>query len=284
MAKFKKTLSNWLNARHNLIIQNEENFSEKATYKFTYAKMIFIGFIVFVLLMTIAFYLVNSILKEWFDPRFTSQQNRMELVEMRRSLDSLEVELDQRDNYIQNIKRILTGQADDPIDDVESNPVSPTEPNERFAQIDSSFKSEFETGGDFLLTAMNDNLELREIYFFSPLEGYNISAPFDPLNDHFGIDVLAREDEPIKSIADGTVIFADWTQNDGYVIAIQHGQNMISIYKHNSGLTKDVGAIITAGEIVAIIGNTGERTSGPHLHFELWYDGAPVNPEEFISF
>ena len=284
MAKFKKTLSNWLNARHNLIIQNEENFSEKATYKFTYAKIVFFGFLIFVLLMALAFYLVNTVLKEWFDPRFTGQQNRIELVEMRQSLDSLEIELNERDNYIQNIKRILTGESEQPVDEMAKTQIRDEEPNEAYAQIDSSFKSEFETGGDFLLSAMSENLELREVYFFSPINGYNISAPFDPLNEHFGIDVLSKKDEPVKTIADGTVIFADWTQNDGYVIAVQHSQNLISVYKHNSSLIKGSGAIVSAGEILAIIGNTGERTSGPHLHFELWYDGAPVNPEEFISF
>jgi len=284
LAKFKKTLSNWLNARHNLIIQNEENFSEKATYKLTYAKIIFFAFLVFLLLMTLSFYLVNTVLKQWFDPRYTAQQNRIELVEMRQSLDSLATELDERDNYIQNIKRILSGETEEPMIEESRPPVLEGEPNERYAQIDSSFKSEFETGGDFLLTAINDNLELREVYFFSPVNGYNISAPFDPVNEHFGIDVLSRKDEPIKSIADGTVIFADWTQNDGYVIAVQHSQNLISVYKHNSNLTKESGDIVSAGEILAIIGSTGERTSGPHLHFELWYDGAPVNPEEFISF
>lgn len=283
MAKFKKTLSNWLNARHNLIIQNEENFSEKATYKFTYAKIVFFAFLLFVLVMALAFYLVNTVLKQWFDPRYTEQQNRIELVEMRRSLDSLEIELDERDNYIQNIKRILSGEPEMQVDQTSEVQSEEETPNERFAEIDSSFKSEFESGGDFLLNAIDANLGLREIYFFSPITGY-ISAPFDPIDDHFGIDVVARKDEPVKSIADGTIVFADWTQNDGYVVAVQHGQNLISVYKHNSSLAKDVGDMITAGEIVAIIGNTGERTSGPHLHFELWYEGAPVNPEEFISF
>ncbi len=233
--------------------------------------------------MALAFYLVNTVLKQWFDPRYTEQQNRIELVEMRRSLDSLEIELDERDNYIQNIKRILSGEPEMQVDQTSEVQSEEETPNERFAEIDSSFKSEFESGGDFLLNAIDANLGLREIYFFSPITGY-ISAPFDPIDDHFGIDVVARKDEPVKSIADGTIVFADWTQNDGYVVAVQHGQNLISVYKHNSSLAKDVGDMITAGEIVAIIGNTGERTSGPHLHFELWYEGAPVNPEEFISF
>ena len=150
--------------------------------------------------------------------------------------------------------------------------------------IDSLFKSEFETGGgDFLLDRSLDNLELRETYFFSPITGY-ISAAFDPQNEHFGIDVVSKKDEPVKCIADGTVIFATWTQEAGNVIAIQHQANLISVYKHNSTLAKKMGSFVSAGEIIAIIGNTGELTSGPHLHFELWYNGNAVNPEEFITF
>jgi murein DD-endopeptidase MepM/ murein hydrolase activator NlpD len=146
------------------------------------------------------------------------------------------------------------------------------------------FKSEFETGGaDFLLTESLRNFELRETYFFSPISGY-ISAAFDPRNEHFGIDVVSKKDEPVKCIADGTVVFSSWTQEAGYVTAIQHQTNLISIYKHNSTLTKEIGNFVSAGEIIAIIGNTGELTSGPHLHFELWYNGSAVNPEEFISF
>lgn len=283
MARFKKTLSNWLNARHNLIIQNEENFSEKATYKFTYAKVIFIGFLVFCLVLTIAFYLTNTILKKLFDPRYAEQQNRIELVEMKKSLDSMEVQLNNRDAYIQNIKRILSGNVDEELQEAVPAQAAPVEDSERLAAVDSSFKAEFETGGDFLLNAIDENLDLRQIYFFSPIAGF-ISAPYDPINDHFGIDVVAQKDEPIKCIADGVVVFADWTQNDGFVIIVQHSQNLLSVYKHNSSLSKEQGEMVTAGEIVAIIGNTGERTSGPHLHFELWYEGAPVNPEEFISF
>lgn len=283
MAKIKKTLSNWLNARHNLIIQNEENFSEKATYKFTYAKLIFFSFLLFIVIMAISFYLVNTILKQWFDPRYAEQQTRIELVEMKKSLDSMQVQLTYRDNYIQNIKRILSGDIEDGIP--ENQPIEDAEDQdlERMAYVDSSFKAEFETGGDFLLMELDDNEDLRQIYFFSPIAGY-ISAPFDPMNEHYGIDVVSKKDEPVKCIADGTVIFANWTQNDGNVIMVQHGENLISVYKHNSSLTKKLGDMVTAGEIVSIIGNTGELTDGPHLHFELWYEGAPVNPEEFVSF
>ena len=119
--------------------------------------------------------------------------------------------------------------------------------------------------------------------FFSPLAGI-ISAPYDPKIAHYGVDVVSKKNEPIKSVADGTVILASWTQDAGYVIAVQHRSNVISVYKHNSSLLKKMGEFVSAGDVIAIIGNTGELTTGPHLHFELWYNGNPMDPEEFVSF
>lgn len=286
MARFKKTLSNWLNSRHILIIQNEEDFSEKATYNFTYARIIFFAFLIFLVVLVLSFYLVNTFLAKWFDPRYAEQETRKDLVEMRVSLDSLEAELENRDIYIQNIRRVFEGDVEpDPSELEESDPeeveLSRSEESKR---VDSLFKSEFETGGgDFLLGQSLKNFELRETYFFSPISGF-ISAAFDPKNEHYGIDVVSKKDEPVKCIADGTVIYASWSPEAGNVIAVQHQANLISIYKHNAALTKELGNFVSAGEIIAIIGNTGELTSGPHLHLELWYNGSAVNPEEFISF
>lgn len=286
MARFKKTLSNWLNARHILIIQNEENFSEKATYKFTYAKIIFFGFLTLIVVFALSFYMVNTILKQWFDPRYSERQTRQDLVEMTFALDSLSYELESRDQFIQSIKKVLQGDVS--TDEIRERSADTSQGETDYAQLqrtDSVFKSEFErgAGGDFLLTSNIDNVELRSMYFFPPITGFMV-APFDPRAEHYGIDIVSKKDEPVKSMADGTVIFTGWTQSDGYVITIQHRENLISIYKHNSAITKEVGDVISAGDIIAIIGNTGELTSGPHLHIELWYNGSAVNPEEFISF
>lgn len=231
-----------------------------------------------------SFYLVNTGLSQWFDPRYAEQETRKDLVKMSISLDSLEQELESRDRFISSFKKILDG-------DVTSNEIPENQTAqaadvgnlEELNQTDSAFKAEFEKGSDFLLTGNIENDELRQLYFFSPITGY-ISEPFNAQTEHYGIDVVSKKDEPVKCIADGTVILASWTQSEGNVIAVQHRENLISIYKHNATLTKEVGDFITAGEIVAIIGNTGELTSGPHLHFELWYNGSAVNPEEFISF
>jgi murein DD-endopeptidase MepM/ murein hydrolase activator NlpD len=283
--RIKKTLSNWLNNRHIFIIQNEEDFSEKATYNFTYARIAFFAFLAFLVVLTLSFYLVNTFLAKWFDPRFADQETRKELVSMRLSLDSLENQLDLRDQYIQGIRSILDGDVSENDERTEQTTGAGVQlqQTDDAETIDSLFKSEFERGGDFYLGESLDNLELGQSYFFSPLSGF-ISSAFDPQNDHFGIDVVSKKDEPIKVIADGTIIFASWTQDAGNVIAIQHQGNLISVYKHNSALLKNVGDFVSAGDIIAIIGNTGELSSGPHLHLELWYNGNAVNPEEFISF
>lgn len=282
--RFRKTLSNWLNARHIFIIQNEEDFSEKATYKFTYAKIIFFSFLLFLIVLAISFYLINTVLAQWFDPRYAEQQTRKDLVQMSISIDSLEQALESRNQFIVGIKKALEGEeSSNEVPEATKPSHSNVNDDKQLNKTDSAFKAEFESSGDFLLTGNIENDALKQIYLFSPITGY-ISAPFDPQADHYGIDIVSQKDESVKSIADGTVILAGWTRSEGNVIAVQHRDNLISIYKHNSTLTRTVGDFITAGEIIAIMGNTGELTSGPHLHFELWFDGVAVNPEEFILF
>lgn len=120
-------------------------------------------------------------------------------------------------------------------------------------------------------------------YLMPPISGV-ISSGFDPETDHLGVDVLAPHDTPVKSIWDGHVIMADWTLETGYTIGVQHNNDMVSFYKHNASLLKKNGAFVRAGEAIAIIGNTGKLTSGPHLHFELWLQGKPVDPVNYIDF
>ena len=124
---------------------------------------------------------------------------------------------------------------------------------------------------------------ISNFYFFTPVKG-TITTKFNSTEKHFGVDVVAAPDAVIKSTLDGTVVMSDWTSQTGYVIAIQHSNNLFSIYKHNSALLKSAGNVVKAGEVIAIIGNSGEITTGPHLHFELWYNGAPVDPTDYIAF
>ena len=125
--------------------------------------------------------------------------------------------------------------------------------------------------------------ELINIAFYAPLKGL-ISDSFNIQNEHFGVDVLAAENQAIKASLGGTVVFSDWTSETGYSIAIQHDNNLISFYKHNSVLLKKTGELVKAGDVIAIIGNSGEFSSGPHLHFEMWHKGKAIDPEHHILF
>ena len=156
-------------------------------------------------------------------------------------------------------------------EDQEKPHAQPLEPPARQEPVLRQVKSE------------SPNQKLEHLYLVPPVKG-TISAGFSEAQSHFGIDVLAPKSTPIKAILDGHVIFSDWTLETGNTIGIQHNNNMVSIYKHNSSLLKKMGSFVKAGEAVAVIGNTGTISSGPHLHFELWVDGLPIDPQKFINF
>jgi murein DD-endopeptidase MepM/ murein hydrolase activator NlpD len=107
---------------------------------------------------------------------------------------------------------------------------------------------------------------------------------FNPAQKHYGVDIVSKQNEAVKVVLDGTVLFSAWTLETGYVIAVQHSRNIVSIYKHNSAILKKTGDYVRASEPIAIVGETGELATGPHLHFELWSDGNPVDPKEYITF
>lgn len=284
----KRTFSNWLTNRYLLIVRNEEDFSEKRTIIFNYGRLILLLAFIFILSMTLSVLSVNTVLKQWFDPRYAEMEANRQVLNLTLMLDSLQNEVQIKNNYIQNVKYILEGQNLDSL--FSNNKVLSTSTlgdinlSPALSPLDSQFRAEYESS-DLGLVSLNFNRsedELREIVFFTPLEGI-ITNNFDPKEDHFGIDIVSQENEPIKALADGVVIMASWTLDGGYVLVIQHSGNLISIYKHNSELLKSVGNFVESGEIVSIIGNTGELTSGPHLHFELWFKEQAVNPEDYVN-
>lgn len=211
-----------------------------------------------------------------------------QVLELSMTIDSLEQAVHNKDIYIENVRRIIAGEEID--QNLELSPESdlqPAELTESIQPVDSQFRAEFEGSELAEITALpiavsSNSYELRDVYLFSPLDG-TITAGFNPKVDHYGVDIVAKKNEPILSVADGVVIMSSWTLDGGYILAIQHPGNLISVYKHNSELFKNVGNFVAAGEVVATIGNTGELTSGPHLHLELWHNGNPVNPQEYIA-
>jgi murein DD-endopeptidase MepM/ murein hydrolase activator NlpD len=204
-------------------------------------------------------------------------------------VDSLAVEVDHKDQFIQNLQRILRGDTSSGFVDpakslmVENAPVKAMS-DLKLTAPDSQFRKDFEKT-EFAMVSLNERKyrDLQGIFFFTPITGF-ISDKYDVKKAHFGIDIVAKTNEPVKCVADGTVLMASWTQDSGYVIAVQHRGNLVSVYKHNAGLLKKVGSFVNAGDIISIVGNSGEMTDGPHLHFELWHNGNSLNPEEFVTF
>ncbi|HLF34640.1 MAG TPA: M23 family metallopeptidase [Cyclobacteriaceae bacterium] len=284
----KKTLSSWLTTKYQLIIRNEENLSERTPAAgFTYAKLIVIIFIFSVIAIISSLFLARTLLAQWFDPRYAVTEANKRIIELSLKVDSMQYEAMRKEMFINTFKSILTQDfkgLDSTASIMIENPASFREADlDYLTPIDSQIRVEFEKQGD-LYAGLNTqySMEFQDIYLFSPISGI-VSAPFDLRKEHYGVDIVAKTDEPVKCIADGSVLIASWTQDSGYVIVVQHRNNLISVYKHNSALLKKVGNLVSAGEIIAFIGNTGELTTGPHLHFELWMNGNPVDPEDFVS-
>ena len=286
--KAKKTLSSALTTRYQLIIRNEENFAEKTSLGFTYSKLILFSFLLFIVVFGMCLFLVETVLEKWFDPKYEQMVLNQQLYGLALKVDSLALEVDRKDRFISNFQRVLSGDTSDFKDPAEilrgeSQPLS--RPSElQLESTDSAFRQDFEKSDLSLISLANSKRqELHEAFFFSPITGF-ISDRYNVKKGHYGVDIVTRTNEPVKCIADGTVLFSSWTQDAGYVVMIQHNANLISIYKHNAELYKKVGTFVNAGEIIALVGNSGELTNGPHLHFELWYNGNSLNPEEFVTF
>ena len=284
--KPKRTLSDWLNNRYQLVVRNEENLAEKHTFNFTYAKVIVVSVTLFTLLFIGSLFLSKTLLAKWFDPRHAQLEANRDLAQLAVNYDSVVRISEQRELFIRNFQRILRGDTSEGFQDpsqiiqLQAVPDAQLDPG----SADSAFRKEYEQSDLGFISVSNRKYnELQETFFFSPTTGF-VSEKFDAKKAHYGIDVVTKTNEPVKCIADGTVVFASWTQDSGYVIGVQHQGNLISVYKHNAELYKKVGTFVNAGEILSIVGNSGEMTNGPHLHFELWYNGNSINPEEFVTF
>ena len=287
--KPKKTISERLTTKYQVVIRNEENLAETSSTGFTYAKVLVISASVFLLLFAFSLFLSKTLLAKWFDPKYAQMEANKKLYELAVKVDSLAVEVNQKDLFIQNFQRVLSGDTSsgftDPAEVLggQNKPVAAVG-NMDLVASDSMFRKEFENSEFSLVTlASGKYRELQEMFFFTPITGF-VSDHYDIKKGHYGIDVVAKTNEPVKCVADGTVVMASWTQDAGHVIAVQHRGNLVTVYKHNAGLLKKVGSFVNAGDIISIVGNSGEMTDGPHLHFEMWYNGNSLNPEDFVTF
>lgn len=203
-------------------------------------------------------------------------------------LDSLERELELRDKYFANLNSIISGNEPVGVFTAQDTTGSYNRINFRRTPEDSALRAQVENEEKYSLSVGSTSIEnitsFAGLHFFPPVKGI-ISGKFDPGTRHFGTDIVTKPKAPVSAALDGTVIFTGWTMETGFVIEIQHPNNIVSVYKHNANLLKETGDLVRAGEPISIVGDSGELyTSGPHLHFEIWYKGSPLDPEKHILF
>ena len=201
--------------------------------------------------------------------------------------DSLQAALDDRDLYIANLRRVLRGEA--PADSATLfRPITqaPTPADLAPGVVDSALRERIRQEEAYTVSGEakpGAGRDLAGIIFFPPIRGL-VTSNFERKDGHFGIDIVTKKDEAVKATLDGTVVLASWTSDGGHVLQVQHRNDLVSVYKHNSVLLKKVGDKVKAGEAIAIVGDSGELTTGPHLHFELWLNGEPIDPQAYMVF
>ncbi|MDO6516166.1 Peptidase family M23 [Zobellia uliginosa] len=283
--KKRKEIKRKLLHKYRLVILNESTFEEKISFKLSRLNVFVTGSLCTIGLIALTTLLIAFTPLREYIPGYSSTKLKKQATDLTYKTDSLVASLHNTNRYLESIRMVLRG-------DVASQEVNLDSLRERF-KIDPSSIDLTPIKEDSLLraeVALEDKYNLfernatgAEIELFPPLSG-EISNHYDAEKQHYAVDVTAPKDTPIKAVANGTVIFSEWTADTGYVIILEHKDGLISVYKHNGSLNKRQGEVVRAGEVIASVGNTGEFTTGPHLHFELWSNGNAVNPLDYIDF
>jgi murein DD-endopeptidase MepM/ murein hydrolase activator NlpD len=284
--KRRRKLLQKLTHKYRMVLLNEDTYEEVGTMRLTRLNLIaFIG-VALILLIAVVYSLIAYTNIRELIPGYPDAAMRQHIRTNAMKLDSLEYEQAIRDQYFENLKRIITGEAPDNYMNDTSGLVDQREITFLRSSNDSLLRQQVEAEEQFRLSVLEDNhmdKDLYDMHFFTPVNGI-ITRSFNPMEGHYGIDLVTAPNEVVKAALDGTVTMSTWTLETGYVIQIQHDYELLSIYKHNAALFKSVGQKVVAGDAIAIVGNSGELTTGPHLHFELWHDRVPLNPADYIAF
>lgn len=270
--------------KYRLVVLNEDTFEERFTFKLNRLNVfVFSIILVFTLILATSILIAFTPLREYI-PGYSSVILKKNAAQLAYKTDSLQQVIKINELYFSSIKKVLKGDVSsvnfnkDSI--IEAAKIDLTELEINTSKEDSLLREKVSLEDKY--NPLINNSEINFV-LFPPVKG-TISHEFNAREKHYAIDIVTSKDAPVKSAADGTVIFSEWTTQTGYVIIIEHSNNLISVYKHNSQLSKEQGSLVKAGEVIATAGNTGELSTGPHLHFELWSDGYPIDPTNFIDF
>jgi len=272
--------------RYRLVILNEDTFEERISFQVNRLNVVIIIILSSILLIGLtSVFIAFTPLREYI-PGYSSTALRQKATEMAYKVDSLEIKMLENDQYLKSIRAALRGEQNfTDQNDTASAPaiqsIKPTDVDFSPSQEDLALREEVEEEDKY--NVMEEAVFQSNFSFYTPVKGI-ITATYAIQEKHYAVDIATSKNEPVKATADGTVIFAEWSVETGYVVIIEHQFGLISVYKHNASLLTQQGDLVEAGQVIATTGDTGELSSGTHLHFELWIDGNPIDPTEFISF
>jgi len=282
--KKKGKLKQKLTDKYRLVVLNEDTFEERFSLKLSLLNVFVLGGVLsFLLILVTTFIITFTPVKEYI-PGYSSTELKIKATKLAFQTDSLKKKLDILHDYTIALGPILKGEIKPSILDsveIEAEKIIIKDSLLNASREDSIFREKIESQDRFPI--QNNATSNVKIVFFAPLNG-TISQDYDSKTKHLAVDIVAKKNSPVKATADGSVIFSGWTTETGYVIILKHAYNYISVYKHNGNLLKQQGDFVKSGEVIASVGSTGELSTGPHLHFELWSDGYAVNPTNLIDF
>lgn len=279
---------------YRLVVMNADTFDEVGAYNLSAMNVYVLASTIFLVLLLSVFALVAYTPLRTYVPGYGDTVQRQEMIDLENTVADLTEQLETQTEYVDNFRRILVGDATT-FEDIERRRTDSVAPQDiepvalSEAEIQLRREVASQRSGRDRPNADNTSLPttaavpLDQVALLAPVNG-EISAGFRPEDGHLGVDILASRNTPIRAAAAGVVFMSEFTNANGNVIGIQHANDLVTFYKHNSELLKQVGDRVNGGEAVAIIGNTGTLTTGPHLHFEIWYRGRVVDPAEYLSF
>lgn len=281
----RQVLKKKLFTKNRLVILNEDTFEEIFSLKLTLMNVFVVATSGAIIIIFITTYIIAFTPLREYIPGYASSKLKKDATELALKSDSLSNALKKNEAYIESIKKVLTGDVDyahlskDSI--VPGASADAEKANLNPSESDQKLRKEVEREDKYNL--FEQAKPKVGIVLFAPAKGH-ITEGYNAKNKHFAVDVALAKDTPIKSVANGTVIFADWTPTNGNVIIIRHNDGLLSVYKHCESLTAEQGDVVRTGEVIAIAGSGGEQSTGVHLHFELWKEGYPIDPTQFIEF
>ena len=285
MAKEKVRLWDRLKYKYKLPVINETSYEEVFNFRLSQLHVLTALSVLAVILVVLTILLIAFTDLREFIPGYPDGNMRQMIAQNALRVDSLENELLKRDRFFKSIRLVLNGGDTTSLERSREDTARYRNDTIRFqiSEQENEFRAAIEERERFNLSLGMKEQNHDYYHFFPPVEGI-VTQSFDEKKRHYGTDIVAKANAKVAAVLDGVVIFTDWTLKTGYVIQVQHTNDLISVYKHNSILLKKQGDYVRAGEVLGVVGNTGEESSGPHLHFELWRAGNPLNPENFIKF